>query len=58
MSILIDKQEQKACNLLIIKHNYIKNTVSFSSFTLYNKKKNLQGMLQINLDFQLQRAYR
>lgn len=38
MSILIDK-EQKAFNLLIIKHNYIKNTVSFSSFTLYNKKK-------------------
>lgn len=39
MSILIDKQEQKAFNLLIIKHNYIKNIVSFSSFTLYNKKK-------------------
>lgn len=57
MSILIDK-EQKAFNLLIIKHNYIKNTVSFSSFTLYNNKKNLQGMLQTNLDFQLQRAYR
>lgn len=41
MSILVDKQEQKAFNLLIIKHNYIKNTVSLSSFTLYNKKKKI-----------------